>query len=278
MSSQAHALSSDHGQHDTASARALYFSLNQGAPDAPVGAIARDYLEQQLKQASALPDELPDDIALFEAWVTRRSEAVGAEYHAYLESRKNGAARRYFTSKSHALYFLQSVAPTKLVDGAWLYGLLARWDDPDFHALIRTYLEELGDGLAEKNHVVLYKKLLASHGCDQWHDLPDDHFIQGAIQLALAYDAEHCLPEIIGYNLGYEQLPLHLLITAYELNELGIDPYYFTLHITVDNGGTGHAYKAVQGLQQLLPRCANSNSASRRPAARPTPCNCCAGR
>jgi hypothetical protein len=56
----------------------------------------------------------------------------------------------------------------------------------------------------------------------------------------------------VGYNLGYEQLPLHLLITSYELNELGIDPYYFTLHVTVDNAGSGHAHKAVQALRNLM--------------------------
>jgi hypothetical protein len=59
---------------------------------------------------------------------------------------------------------------------------------------------------------------------------------------------------VIGYNLGYEQLPLHLLITSYELNELGIDPYYFTLHVTVDNAGSGHAHKAVQALRDLMAR------------------------
>ena len=80
--------------------------------------------------------------------------------------------------------------------------------------------------------------------------------MQGLIQLALAYNSDQFLPELIGYNLGYEQLPLHLLITAYELNELGIDPYYFTLHVTVDNADSGHARKAWEARYafQPLPR------------------------
>jgi hypothetical protein len=61
-------------------------------------------------------------------------------------------------------------------------------------------------------------------------------------------NAEKFLPEVIGFNLGYEQLPLHLLITAYELKELHIDPYYFTLHITVDNADSGHAKQAVDAV------------------------------
>jgi hypothetical protein len=156
------------------------------------------------------------------------------------------------------------VAPTKLVDGAWLYGLLHRWDDARFAPLIRIYLEELGEGLPDKNHVLLYRKLLASHGCEQWNNLTDDHFTQGAIQLSLAHHAADFLPEVIGFNLGYEQLPLHLLVTAYELNELGIDPYYFTLHVTVDNAASGHARKSVQGVLDALPRVGDANDFYRR--------------
>jgi hypothetical protein len=251
-------------QASPASPKTLYQALSRTAHDASTVAAARTFLEQQLSQARQLQHDLPDQLDAMGGWIAARSETVGAEYHAYLQARRAGAPRRYFSCKAHALYFIRNVAPTKLVDGAWLFGLLSRWDDPDFRPLIQTYLEELGDGVPEKNHVVLYKKLMAAHGCDQWDDLPEDHFTQGAIQLALGYDAEHWLPEIVGYNLGYEQLPLHLLITAYELNELGVDPYYFTLHITVDNGGSGHAFKAVQALRQLLPRCGDDAAFLRR--------------
>jgi hypothetical protein len=249
---------------DATSAAAVYRSLNEGPPDAGALANARAFLVQRLQAARQLHHDLPADPEQLAPWVASRAFTVGMEYQAYLQARRDGAPRRYFSNQAHALYFLKHAAPTKLVDGAWLYGMLARWDDPDFRPLIQTYLEELGDGVPEKNHVLLYKKLLAAHDCDDWQQLPDTYFEQGAIQLALAYDAERFLPEIIGYNLGYEQLPLHLLITAYELNELGIDPYYFTLHITVDNGSTGHAHKAVQALMQLMHRFGDSASVWQR--------------
>ncbi|WP_370525234.1 iron-containing redox enzyme family protein [Stutzerimonas degradans] len=233
----------------TQESRELYFALLDGASRED----AAHYLQDQLQRAATLPCDLPDDPAALDAWVMQRTEAVGHQYQAYLDQRRAGGARRYFSSKAHALHFLRGVAPTKLVDGAWLYGLLQRWDDGRFTALIQTYLEELGEGQPEKNHVVLYRKLLASQGCDDWQ-LDDEHFVQGAIQLALAEHAERFLPEVIGFNLGYEQLPLHLLITAYELTELGIDPYYFTLHVTVDNADNGHAHKAVQGLRAAWPQ------------------------
>jgi hypothetical protein len=233
--------------------RNLYFSLLEQKPTAEALSRAGKYLEDQLSAASQLESDLPINPHELEEWVMQSTERVGREYRAYLSARKSGAPRRYFSSKSHALYFLRGVAPTKLVDGAWLYGILQRWDDARFAAPIQIYLEELGEGLPDKNHVVLYKKLLTSNDCDDWDRLSDDHYVQGAIQLALAHRAEHFLPEIIGFNLGYEQLPLHLLISSYELNELGIDPYYFTLHVTVDNAGTGHAKKALQALHDAMP-------------------------
>jgi len=245
-----------------APSRDLYFSLYNN-PDAHLDA-SQAYLARQIAAVQAIPSDLPDSVDALTAWMVERTEAVGAEYRDYLAGRKRGAPRRYFSNRAHALYFIKAVAPTKLVDGAWLYGLLRHWDNPDFHPLIKTYLEELGDGAPDKNHVTIFRKLVAVHGCEGWQQLDDDHFVQGAIQLSLAHNAEQFLPEVIGFNLGYEQLPLHLLITSYELNELGIDPYYFTLHVTVDNASNGHAAKAVDALKNLMPRVGDSAEFYRR--------------
>jgi hypothetical protein len=241
-------------------AKSVYFALmnERGGSDERLDEAARTasraFLHRQLEEAATLSSDLPANVHSLAQWIQSCTEEVARQYRKYLDARKAGGARRYFTNKSHALYFLKSVAPTKLVDGAWLYGLLQRWNDARFASLIRIYLEELGEGVPSKNHVVLYRKLLATHGCDQWTNLDDAHFVQGGIQLSLAHHAADFLPEVIGFNLGYEQLPLHLLITAYELNELGIDPYYFTLHVTVDNAVTGHARSALQGVLDALPR------------------------
>ncbi|MCI1011310.1 iron-containing redox enzyme family protein [Pseudomonas oryzihabitans] len=234
-------------------AKALYQALLVDHPGVQAQERARLFLDDQLQAVAGMSADLPEDSDGLEAWVLENNARVGAQYRDYLAARKAGAPRRYFGSKAHALYFLRGVAPTKLVDGAWLYGTLAHWDDLRYRAAIQIYLEELGDGQPDKNHVVLYRKLLASHGCEDFAELSDDHYVQGAIQLALAHNADHYLPEVLGFNLGYEQLPLHLLITSYELNELGIDPYYFTLHVTVDNAGTGHARKALQAVHDAMP-------------------------
>lgn len=231
----------------------LYRRLAAGEPDAATRAEAANFLREHLARSwgsQGLP-EAPQDLA---AWMTANAEAVAAKYSLYLERRAAGGSRRFFDNRAHALYFLRSVAPTKLVDGAWLYGLLPHWRNGRFDDLVRTYVEELGEGAADKNHVLLYRKLLARYNLDPLGDLPEELHVQGLIQLALGCNAEEFLPEVIGFNLGYEQLPLHLLISAYELNELGLDPYYFTLHVTVDNGDTGHAQRACQAVLDTLPR------------------------
>ena len=213
---------------------------------------AARFLQEQLDHATQLEHDLPADMEDIADWAEQNVVATGIKYREYLSSRKAGARRRYFSNKSHALHFLKHVAPTKLVDGSWLYGALRHWKETRFQNFIRIYLEELGDGVASKNHVALYKRLLAENHCE-WDELHDDLFLQGAIQLAFSHQCDDFLPELIGFNLGYEQLPLHLLITAYELNELGIDPYYFTLHITIDNLDSGHAKKALHSVETLRP-------------------------
>ncbi|WP_411882954.1 iron-containing redox enzyme family protein [Polaromonas sp. YR568] len=250
--------------HHDGRLRHLYESLLQGEPGDALRHAARAFLQTELAAVQDQDCDLPASPQDLPAWMHNAAQLAHAQYLAYLEERKAGAPRRYFSNRAHALHFLRGVAPTKLVDGAWLYGLLRHWRNPRFGDLVRTYLEELGDGLAGKNHVLLYRKLLAQHGLDPVTGLDDDAYRQGALQLALGWSAEEFLPEVIGFNLGYEQLPLHLLITAYELNELGIDPYYFTLHVTVDNDDTGHARRAVQAVHEALPKLGGSEDFWRR--------------
>lgn len=232
---------------------ALYTSLLRTPAEANQQT-ARQFLQQQLAAAKELACDLPADLAELTGWVSANSQSVAERYRKYLEDRHAGGERLFFSTKAHALYFLQHVAPSKLVDGAWLYGSVKHADDWRYHGLIRTYLEELGDGEPALNHVLLYRNLLTEHDCAPNALLDDERYLQGTIQLALGELSDEFLPEVLGYNLGYEQLPLHLLITAFELSELGIDPYYFTLHVTIDNASTGHAHKAVQAVMDLLPK------------------------
>ncbi len=243
---------------------ALYSELSGNLFHPEAHQQARLLLEEQVARLDMSSCDLPARPQDLEPWMLSGAQTATARYGQYLEERKAGGPRRYFSNRAHALYFLRTVAPTKLVDGAWLYGLLRHWRNPRFSDLLRTYVEELGEGMADKNHVVIYRQLLSRYGLDPVEDLDDDFYTQGIIQLALAGNAEDFLPEVIGFNLGYEQLPLHLLITSYELNELGLDPYYFTLHVTVDNSDTGHARRAVQAVLDNLPKLGDAEEFWRR--------------
>ncbi len=238
-------------QTEAGPASTLYRALVQGASHADQAQL-RQFLQDHLQGVDGAQCELPLHVDAWPDWVAAHASEVGEQYAQYLEERHAGGPRRFFTNKAHALYFLQHVAPSKLVDGAWLYGTTRHAADWRYHGLIRTYLEELGDGDPALNHVVLYRNLLTEHDCAADLPLPEDRYLQGALQLALGECSDEFLPEVIGYNLGYEQLPLHLLISAFELNELGIDPYYFTLHVTIDNASSGHARKAVETVSQFL--------------------------
>ncbi|MES2280170.1 MAG: iron-containing redox enzyme family protein [Pseudomonadota bacterium] len=242
----------------------LYSKLLSGRSDLATIREALAFLDAQICKIDLRSCDLPADPQDLELWMQNGTQSATEKYGKYLEERKAGSPRRFFTNRAHALYFLRSVAPTKLVDGSWLYGLVKHWRNPRFADLIRTYFEELGEGATDKNHVLIYRQLLTRHGLDPVEDLDESFYTQGLIQLALAGHAEEYLPEVIGFNLGYEQLPLHLLITAYELNELGIDPYYFTLHVTVDNSDTGHARRAVQAVLDNIPKLGGADEFWRR--------------
>ena len=278
MSLPALSLFATHGsgqraEPDAGRARALYRSLldergeEAGRPDFFTLSAARSFLHDRLAAVEERGSDLPRDLGRLGAWLDAEAAEVKSEWRTYLAARKDGASRRYFRNRSHALHTLRGIAPTKLVDGAWLHGLLPHWRDARLHGLLRTYLEELGDGRPAHHHVGLYQRLLAGAGCETIDGLPDGCYVQGAIQLALAHNAETFLPEIIGFNLGYEQLPLHLLVMSHELAELGLDPTYFSLHVTIDNAGTGHARRALDAVLQNRSRFGSEAAFHRRLSA-----------
>jgi hypothetical protein len=199
-----------------------------------------------------------------------------AQYDAYLERRRDreakapdscpSAANEMLPSVEYAKIWLANLAPTKLVDGSWLQHVakVSVTDDfARFHAqLFRVFVDELGEGVLKQNHITAYRETLESVGIrmppiqskafvDQT-SLLDSSFECGLVQLCLSQFPESMLPEIIGYNAGYEQLPLHLMISSCELEALGLDANYFLLHVSIDNHSTGHAQVAIQSVFDYL--------------------------
>lgn len=213
------------------------------------------YLQRWIGARPAQQEQFPQQLDELGAWLNQQNIQACHAFQAYLERRKQNGAREYFANVGEALEFLVKIAPTKLVDGAWLYSLCKYWQTPALNEAIAIYLDELGGGSARLNHVCLYQQLLDQLELNDFeHFLTDELYIQAAVQLALAYAPTEYIPEVLGFNLGYEQLPLHLLISNYELKELGIDSHYFNLHITIDNFDNGHAQKALDAVLRVAQR------------------------
>ena len=226
----------------------LYFYLLDKPQSQSLISTSVAFLEEQLSRAPPSEDNVAMNKAGLTDWLRCKSDSIDHQYQAYLIGRANGEPRRLFSTKSHALYFIKCVAPTKLVDGAWLYGFTQYWEDERFAPYLQLYLEGLGDGYSERNHVVIFRELLKTLGLEEWTNLDDRYFQQGAIQLALGQMTDYYLPEVIGLNLGYELVPLHLLITAHELEELGVDSHCVTLRVTNNQTESERTKKAVDSV------------------------------
>ena len=217
---------------------------------------AKHYLDDLIKTidpASLSQMSWLNDSSSVKRYFEQQHQRTGKEFQHYLQQRQSHAPRRYFKTISHAFEFLYKVAPVKYVDGAWLYSCVHHPQRRLMQDLIFIYLEELGLGDPAANHVRMYQQLLQQFELETYTErLSDAYYEQAAVQMALAYAPEEYMALVIGFNLAYEQLPLHLLITHYELKELGIDPQYFTVHITIDNAHQGHAFRSIRAFKHNL--------------------------
>ncbi|KAI0003113.1 hypothetical protein F4779DRAFT_602379 [Xylariaceae sp. FL0662B] len=125
--------------------------------------------------------------------------------------------------------------------------------------------EELGDGDLAKNHAAVYRKLIRSLG-EQLPEANTLEFIESGFsseestetwksavtQLLISLFPNEFLPEILGFNMQFECLTWDTVRAARELKELGIDNYYFLLHISIDNSDTGHTAMALEIVKDYL--------------------------
>jgi hypothetical protein len=202
------------------------------------------------------------------AFLKAKDVDVTNRWEDYLARRKAGGAREMFGDKDEAKWWLKQAAPVKYVDGAWL-GHINKVTTPFKHRQItknawQVMSEELGDGDLAKNHVHVYRDLMndieaglpAADSEDfihPWHELTEARCWKAAMaQLTISLFPHDFLPEALGFNMAYESLPLHLLKTVKELRELRLNPYYFELHISIDNADSGHAAMAMAAVANYV--------------------------
>lgn len=184
------------------------------------------------------------------------------QWEQYVVGRKAGSPREMFGDREEAKWWLKQAAPVKYVDGAWL-GHINKITTPFALRHItknawQVMSEELGDGDLSKNHVHVYRDLMKEidsglpdgdsvEFIHPRHELNEPRVWKAAIaQLLISLFPHDFLPEILGFNMAYEGLPLHLMKTVKELEELKLNAYYFVLHISIDNADSGHAAMAME--------------------------------
>ena len=193
---------------------------------------------------------------------------VTDKWEMYLRRRQAGGAREIFSTKEEAKWWLKQAAPVKYIDGAWL-GHINKISTPFKYRHItknawQVLSEELGDGDLAKNHVRVYRELMADieaglPAADSLdfiharHGLDEARCWKAALaQLTISLFPHDFLAESLGFNMAYESLPLHLLKTVKELRELRLNPYYFELHISIDNAASGHAAMAMSAVADYI--------------------------
>ncbi|PWY86278.1 hypothetical protein BO70DRAFT_288869 [Aspergillus heteromorphus CBS 117.55] len=259
--------------------RDLFYQLQHLEDHPAVLEPARDELLAMFSRGISLALERPQgsifSIEQYDAkgiwsFIEGEHEKVLTEWTSYLERRKQGQSPELFATTQAAKAWLVQQAPVKFVDGAWLAHthkittpFALRHVTKDAWQVLS---EELGDGDLSKHHVYLYRQLLKEIGCP----LPEGHsadFIKPAHwdgvnnrgaweaavgQLLISLFPNEFLPEILGFNMHYELITLDTMRAAHELKALGINPYYFLIHISIDNADSGHTAMAIHAVTRYL--------------------------
>jgi hypothetical protein len=191
-----------------------------------------------------------------------QQDYVKSQYHGYITRRRAGGPREIFKDRQAAGDWLRDIAPVKLVDGAWL-GHLNNINMPfSLRQIVKqtwqVFTEELGNGNSDQHHVKIFEDLLEAFEPDlpspttkailhPRYRLGNLKYWRAAVaQLLVSLFPRDFLPEILGFNMHFEALQLDTLQAAKELPEVGLNPSYFLLHISIDNSHSGHAAMAME--------------------------------
>ena len=230
--------------------------LNQTLTDA-----FRDPAQSILSVSHYTPDRLS-------RFLQEENARITGKWEKYIERRKAGGQMELFQDKEEAKWWLRQIAPVKYVDGAWL-GYINKSTTPyPFRRASKdawqVMSEELGDGELRMNHVYVYRELMREIGAglpDAYtadfvhsrHQLDEECVWKAAVsQLLISLFPHEFLPEILGFNLQFEGLTMETMTAAKEVEEVGLNPYYFVLHIAIDNADSGHTAIAMHAVMKYL--------------------------
>jgi hypothetical protein len=164
------------------------------------------------------------------------------------------------------VWFIEQYAPFPMVDGSWVQHIArAGMSHTEISAhLFRIYSDEVGNGNIELNHPNVYRKLLDIEGITMpptdsmafpmQSKLSNFTFDLSLLTLSTSLFPKAFLAEIIGINLAIELSGLgkgYMQIID-ELRYWKMDPYFFSLHLTIDNIVSGHTAMAMETVHLYL--------------------------
>ena len=207
----------------------------------------------------------PENLSRF---LQEDNSRITGQWEKYVARRRAGGPAEMFQNRDEAIWWLKQIAPVKYVDGAWL-GYINKITTPfplrrATKDAWQVMSEELGDGSPYMNHVYVYRELMKDIGAGlpeadtvdfihPRHELNEECVWKAAVsQLLISLFPHEFLPEILGFNLHFEGLTMETMKAAKELGELRLNPYYFVLHISIDNADSGHTAIAMQAVIKYL--------------------------
>jgi hypothetical protein len=225
--------------------------------------IARQYFAQAKKNLAKR--SLPESLRLFpyshDAFQARIQQIYSDETSAYETFVPPSTVPREIM-----VWFTRQYAPFPMVDGSWVQHIAKAGTSHDEISarLFRIYSDEVGNADTVLNHPNVYRKLLEKEGI---HMPPTDTlafamqpslrnfaFDLPLLTLSVSLFPKALLPEIIGVNLAIELSGLgkSYMQIIDELRYWKMDPYFFTLHLTIDNIASGHTAVAMETVHLYL--------------------------
>ncbi len=169
-------------------------------------------------------------------------------------------------SKEAYIWGFEQIAPLILIDGCWIQNSLSLESvSPEISSILYgIYCDETGNGHLEQNHPFIFQQLLDSLSIR----LPPTYskafinhsgFINSAFDLpvfmlSLSRFSIQFLPELLGLNMAIELSGLgkSYLRLVDDWNYWGINPSIASIHISIDNYASGHAFLAKKAIQLYM--------------------------
>ncbi|GAA0564443.1 hypothetical protein GCM10008997_10910 [Halomonas salifodinae] len=169
-------------------------------------------------------------------------------------------------SREEVIADVLSLAPLTMIDGAWLAGFAhpSMGTSDSGYTLFETFFDELGNGIYEQNHPVIYRELLrviygelpatSDPSYANSYCFKDKDFELPVFWLSIGRYPQSYWPEILGLNLAMELSGVgggyrrtHRALSAY-----GYPTVFVDLHNSIDNIATGHSAWAVASIDAYM--------------------------